>query len=94
MKYNSYGYLLNRLASLYRDKTNNAPAEEIDDDIAKLFKTLKNYNYEFANYSDETKQFFEVEEIEEISEPEVEEVAILEKGECIVKGKLYQPKNK
>lgn len=91
--YNSYGYLLNRLASLYRDKINNASAEEIDDDITKLFKTLKNYNYEFANYSDETKQFYEVEELEEISEPEVEEVAILEKGECIVKGKMYQPKN-
>lgn len=92
--YSSYGYLLNRLASLYRDKANNAPAEEIDDDIAKLFKTLKNYNYEFVNYSDETKQFFEIEELEEISKPEIEEVAILEKGECIVKGKLYQPKNK
>ena len=92
--YNSYGYLLNRLASIYRDKTNNAPAKEIDDDISKLFKTLKNYNYEFVNYSNETKQFFEVEELEEISEPEVEEVAILEKGECIVKGKMYQPKNK
>lgn len=92
--YNSYGYLLNRLSYLYKDMTNNANIEEVKEDIAKLFKTLKNYNYEFVNYSEATKQFFEVEELEEISELEVEEVAILEKGECIVKGKIYQPKNK
>lgn len=90
--YNSYGYLLNRLAILYRDKTNSAPADEIEDDIAKLFRTLKNYNYEFVNYSEETQSFFDVETIEDIQNPEVAEVAILENGECVVKGKFYQPK--
>ena len=90
--YNSYGYLLNRLATLYRDKTNSAPADEIEDDIAKLFRTLKNYNYEFVNYSEETQSFFDVEIIEEIQNPELAEVAILENGECVVKGKFYQPK--
>lgn len=90
--YNSYGYLLSRLATLYRDKINSAPADEIEDDIAKLFRTLKNYNYEFVNYSEETQSFFDVETIEEIQNPEVAEVAILENGECVVKGRLYQPK--
>lgn len=90
--YNSYGYLLNRLADLYKDQTNNASKNEIENDITKLFKTLKNYNYEFVNFSDETKQYYEVEEIDEISEPEIDAVAVLEKGECIIKGKYYLPK--
>lgn len=90
--YNTYGYLLNRLADLYRDNTNNASIDEIKNDIAKLFKTLKNYNYEFVNYSEETKQFFDVEELTEIMAPEESEVAVLEKGNCIIKGKYYQPK--
>lgn len=90
--YNSYGYLLNRLAELYKDLTNNASDTEIKEDITRLFKTLRNYNYEFINYSEDTKQYFEVEDLEEISIPEVEGVAILEKGECIVKGKYYHPK--
>lgn len=89
--HNSYGYLLNRLASLFRDKTNNGSQKEIEEDIDKIFKTLKNYNYEFVNYSKDTAHFFDVEEIEEISKAEVADVAILEKGECIVKGKYYQP---
>lgn len=89
--YNTYGYLLSRLADLYRDNTNNASAEEIKNDIAKLFKTLKNYNYEFVNYSEDTKQYFDVEEVEEIDLPEESDVAILENGNCIVKGKYYQP---
>lgn len=88
----AYGYLLNRLSILYRDKTNNASASELEDDFAKLFKTLKNYNYEFVNYSEDVKDLFDVEELEEISEPEVAEVAVLEKGECIVRGKYYKPK--
>lgn len=90
--YNTYGYLLSRLADLYRDSTNNASTDEIRNDIAKLFKTLKNYNYEFVNYSEETKQFFDVEELTEITAPEESEVAIIESGHCIVKGKYYQPK--
>jgi len=90
--HNSYGYLLNRLASLYRDKTNNGSQEEIEEDIDKIFKTLKNYNYEFVNYSKDTAHFFDVEEIGAISQAEVADVAILEKGECVVKGKYYQPK--
>lgn len=89
---NMYGYLLDRLANLYRDKTNQAPAEDIEDDISKIFKTLKNYRYEFVNYSEENKHMFEVEEIDGISEPEETEVAILENGICIKEGKYYQPK--
>lgn len=89
--YNTYGYLLRRLADLYRDSTNNASIDEIKNDIAKLFKTLKNYNYEFVNYSEDTKQYFDVEEVEEIDLPEESDVAILENGNCIVKGKYYQP---
>ena len=89
---NTYRYLLDRLAILYRDKTNKASQTEIDDDIAKVFKTLKNYNYEFVHYSDETKEFYEIEELEELSAPEEVEVAIMEHGKCIAKGKYYQPK--
>ncbi len=89
---NMYGYLLDRLANLYRDKTNKASAEDIEDDISKIFKTLKNYRYEFVNYSEENKHMFDVEEIDGISEPEETEVAILENGICIKKGKYYHPK--
>lgn len=89
--YNAYGYLLNRLADLYRDSTNNATTDEIKNDIAKLFKTLKNYNYEFVNYSEDSKRYFDIEEVEEIEFPMEDEVAILENGNCIVKGKYYQP---
>lgn len=90
--YNMYTYILNRLAILYRDKTNGATTDEINDDILRLFKTLKNYSYEFVNYSDATKQYFEIDETDEISKPEETEVAILENGRCIVRGKYYQPK--
>ena len=90
--HNTYGYLLDRLANLYRDKTNPASAEDIEDDISKIFKTLKNYRYEFVNYSEENKHMFDVEEIDGISEPEETEVAILENGICIKEGKYYQPK--
>lgn len=90
--HNMYGYLLDRLANLYRDKTNLASAEAIEDDISKIFKTLKNYRYEFINYSEENKHMFDVEEIDGISEPEETEVAILENGICIKEGKYYQPK--
>ena len=90
--HNMYGYLLDRLANLYRDKTNQASAEDIEDDISKIFKTLKNYRYEFVNYSEENKHMFDVEEIDGISEPEETEVAILENGICIKEGKYYQPK--
>lgn len=90
--HNMYGYLLDRLANLYRDKTNPASAEAIEDDISKIFKTLKNYRYEFINYSEENKHMFDVEEIDGISEPEETEVAILENGICIKEGKYYQPK--
>lgn len=90
--YNTYGYLLSRLADLYRDSTNNASTDEIKNDIVKLFKTLKNYHYEFVNFSEETKRFFDIEEITEITAPEESEVAVLEKGNCIIKGKYYQPK--
>lgn len=89
---NTYGYLLDRLANLYRDTTNQASAEDIEDDISKIFKTLKNYRYEFVNYSEENKHMFDVEEIDGISEPEETEVAILENGICIKEGKYYQPK--
>ena len=89
---NMYGYLLDRLANLYRDKTNQAPAEDIEDDISKIFKTLKNYRYKFVNYSEENKHMFDVEEIDGISEPEETEVAILENDICIKEGKYYQPK--
>ncbi|MBO7489485.1 MAG: hypothetical protein J6T88_04320 [Bacteroidales bacterium] len=91
--HNTYGYLLFRLADLYRDKNNNASSYEIENDIAMLFKTLKNYNYEFVGYSEETKQYFDVEELDDIDAPEESEVAILEKGICIVKGKYYKQKN-
>lgn len=90
--HNTYGYLLDRLANLYRDTTNQASAEDIEDDISKIFKTLKNYRYEFVNYSEENKHMFDVEEIDGISEPEETEVAILENGICIKEGKYYQPK--
>lgn len=89
---NTYGYLLNRLATLYRDMSNNAAQEDIIEDIEKLYKTLKNYNYEFVSYSDDNKRYFDVEEIMGITEPEENEVAILEKGECISRGKYYKPK--
>ena len=90
--HNMYGYLLDRLAILYRDKSNHAPEEDIEDDISKIFKTLKNYRYELVNYSEENKHLFDIEEIEGISEPEETEVAILENGICIKEGKYYQPK--
>lgn len=88
---NSYGYLLNRLATLYRDISNNATQDDIAEDIEKLYKTLKNYNYEFVSYSDDSKQYFDIEELKGITESEESEVAILEKGECISRGKYYKP---
>lgn len=90
--HNMYGYLLDRLATLYRDKSHHASAEDIEDDISKIFKTLKNYKYEFINYTEENKQMFDVEELEGIEKPEETEVAVLEDGNCIIKGKYYQPK--
>lgn len=90
--HNMYGYLLDRLAILYKDKSNHAPAEKIDDDISQVFETLKNYEYEFINYSDKNKHLFNIEELEGISNPVETKVAVLECGMCLVKGMYYQPK--
>ena len=90
---NMYGYLLNRLAILYRDKANNMP-ERINDDIENIFMTLEDYGYQFINYSENTSSFYKTEEVAEIQEPKLAEVAILENGNLIVKGKYYKPLNK
>lgn len=90
--HNMYGYLLDRLAILYKDKSSQTSTEKIDYDISQVFETLQNYEYEFINYSEENKHMFIVEEVEEISNPVTTKVAILENGKCIVKGKYYQPK--
>ena len=92
--YSSYGYLLNRLAYLYRDRVNNASEQKIDEDIDNIFMTLEDYDYKFVNYSDDNKTLFSIEENAEITEPKVMGVAILEEGNCIVKGKYYKPANK
>lgn len=90
---NTYGYLLKRLADLYRDRANNASIDDIYSDITKLYKTLENYSYEFVHYSESAHQFFDVEVLDEIDTPEEGDVAILEKGHCIVRGKYYKPQN-
>lgn len=84
----NYGYLIERLSDLYVNKLLNT---DVDIAIDKLFKTLKNYHYEFLEYSEANEHLFEVTLSSSAKELELLSPAILENGNCISTGKVIKP---
>lgn len=84
----NYGYLIERLSDLYVNKLLNT---DVDIAIDKLFKTLKNYHYEFLEYSEANEHLFEVTLSSSAKELELLSPAILENGNCISSGKVIKP---
>lgn len=88
----NYGYLFDRFSDLFAAVINNEQDKK-EDAITDLFKTLKNYHYEFINYSEINKEFFEIIKTDAVSKIELVSPAIVDKGECIMLGKVFVPES-
>lgn len=86
-----YGPLLDRFASMYVALKGLSVPEDVQKEINRLYKTLKNYHYEIVDYSDSTSQFYEIIDSENITECTLLKAAILEDGRLIVKGECLMP---
>lgn len=86
-----YGPLLDRFASMYVALKEMSVPEDVQKEINRLYKTLKNYHYEIVDYSDSTSQFYEIIDSENITECTLLKAAILEDGQLLIKGECLMP---
>ena len=86
-----YGPLLDRFASMYVALKEMSVPEDVQEEINRLYKTLKNYHYEIVDYTDSTSQFYEIIDSENITECTLLKAAILEDGKLLVKGECLMP---
>lgn len=86
-----YGPLLDRFADLYVAMQGMSVPVNVQEEINRLYKTLKNYHYEIVDYSDSTSQFYEIIDSENITECTLLKAAILEDGKLLVKGECLMP---
>lgn len=91
--HSNYGYLIERLSELFIATLNNDDTET-HKSIQDLFKTLKNYHYEFVPYSESGKEYFEIIETDAVNQIETVTPALLNNGECISLGKVFIPEAK
>ena len=86
-----YGPLLDRFASMYVALKGMSVSEDVQEEINRLYKTLKNYHYEIVDYSESTSQFYEIIDSENVSECTLMKAAILEDGQLLIKGECLMP---
>lgn len=86
-----YGPLLDRFASMYVALKGMSVPKDVQEEINKLYKTLKNYHYEIVDYSDSTSQFYEIIDSENITECTLLKAAILEDDHLLIKGECLMP---
>ena len=83
--------LLERFASMFVAlKGLNVPAD-VQMEIDKLYRTLKNHHYEIVDYSDATADYYVETESEHVSECTLVKAAILENGKLLEKGECLTP---
>lgn len=86
-----YGPLLDKFASMYAALKGMSVPKDVQEEINRLYKTLKNYHYEIVDYSDSTSQFYEIIDSENIAECTLLKAAILEDGRLLAKGECLMP---
>ena len=86
-----YGPLLDKFASMYAALKGMSVPKDVQEEIKRLYKTLKNYHYEIVDYSDSTSQFYEIIDSENIAECTLLKAAILEDGRLLAKGECLMP---
>lgn len=86
-----YGPLLDRFASMYVALKGMSVPEDVQEEINRLYKTLKNYHYEIVDYSESTSHFYEIIDSENVSESTLMKAAVLEDGQLLIKGECLMP---
>ena len=64
---------------------------DVQHEINKLYRTLKNHHYEIVDYSDSTSNYYVETESEHITDCTLIKAAILEDGKLLIKGECLVP---
>lgn len=86
--------LLDRFASMFVALKGLTVPADVQMEIDKLYRTLKNHLYEIVDYSDATADYYVVTESEHVSECTLVKAAILENGNLLIKGECLIPLTK
>lgn len=86
--------LLDRFASMFVALKRLAVPADVQMEIDKLYRTLKNHHYEIVDYSDATADYYVETESEHVSECTLVKAAILENGNLLIKGECLIPLTK
>lgn len=89
----AYRPLLDRIASMYAALKGLNVSAEINDEINRLYRTLKNFHYDIVDYSEATMHYYEQIESDHVVEFTLLKAAILEDGRLLIKGECLTPKN-
>lgn len=89
-----YRSLLDRFASVFVTLKGMEVPTDIQIEINKLYRTLKNNHYEIVDYSEATADYYVETESEHVNERTLIKAAILENGNLLVKGECLIPLNK
>lgn len=87
-----YRPLLDRFASMYASLKGLSVSTDVQEEINKLYRTLKNFHYEIVDYTDSTSQYFKETDYEDVTEFTMTKAAILEDGDLLIEGEYSIPK--
>ena len=87
----AYRPLLDRFASMFVSLKERSVPFDVQDEINKLFRTVKNHHYEIVDYSDSTSNYYVETESEHITDCTLIKAAILENGKLLIKGECLVP---
>lgn len=89
-----YRPLLDRFASMFVALKGLSVPTDVQLEIDKLYRTLKNHHYEIVDYTEATADYYVETESEHVSECTLVKAAILENGNLLIKGECLIPINK
>ena len=87
----AYRPLLDRFASMFASLKELSVPSDVQHEINKLYRTLKNHHYEIVDYSDSTSNYYVETESEHITDCTLIKAAILEDGKLLIKGECLVP---
>lgn len=87
----AYRPLLDRFASMFVSLKELSVPSDVQNEINKLYRTLKNHHYEIVDYSDSTSNYFVETESEHVEDCTLIKAAILENGKLLIKGECLIP---
>ena len=87
----AYRPLLDRFASMFVSLKELSVPSDVQNEIKKLYSTLKNNHYEIVYYSDYTSNYFIETESEHVLDCTLIKAAILENGKLLIKGECLIP---